>query len=483
MSLDELLETAYRRGTGVSRRHALSTARFRALSKEQSPAFHATAAEWAEIQYLGERLADKAFRNLPKDIRDDTVLWHEMPRILQLELLNRMLNALNTPEWARLRGIEENYEPELDSASTVLPKEYGSWTEGPVQPSCLGLMQMMIGFARAVDAPHLMLNVIVRSDIAGEHFTFRAFDLLKRSLEPYEGRPVVKSMQHIADNCAKGALKQISEVYQGHQAHHALIIKLAGGHWYVLDPYMRMLERAFNVEDSSDMFDADVYPSLMKEPARLALMGSDQDIIGSEEDFDVLHELFLQLMDIKDGSVARVQWILTRFRNRLVGNHDKQMALAVERVIWMGGEIQKLEYNEQATFDKREIAARKKHLRVNKRDRDRMYRRAMRQMFFFLSYFVYGLAKPALHPSVEVVHPSVSLGIATLHHLATTNGTVEPQILRFTRSQFILRDVLNEPLTWDASMREILIDQLFELRRLLKGKTPLLSLAELKIHL
>lgn len=241
MALSELSEAVFRRGVGISRRYALGTARYHELcALYENEASEKDVQLAAEAHYLGERLSDRAFQNLPKLFRDAAVQWPSLDALQQQSILEMLVNRLRTAHWRKRRAVPQSSG---DDPARALPRETGSWQRGKIQPNCLGLAQMLVGFARATGAEHFLLTPIVRSDHAAEDFLMRNTKQMLDLMSDYQGNASVRRLTRTLTMQYRRSLTALDMMQRDGRAHHALVIRRRDGEWWIVDPYMYQLNR------------------------------------------------------------------------------------------------------------------------------------------------------------------------------------------------------------------------------------------------
>jgi hypothetical protein len=235
MSLNQLLATAFKEGAGISLEFALRTPRCRELQDLARRHELLDPEDTGLAEYLGERIADRAARNLPASLRKNLHLWDQGLEG-QLKLINDIYEKLNTTDWRKLAKKRQQHSYNSDVRS-VLPHASGSWNRGSVMPNCLGTAQMLVGLARAVGARHYLVNTIENWQMA----TLRAESrFLRKSLDLLESRPTSNREAAAAVRKVRRAYAQtLHNLEDPPMAHHALMVELADGNWWLVDPYMR----------------------------------------------------------------------------------------------------------------------------------------------------------------------------------------------------------------------------------------------------
>lgn len=234
MTFDELMAYAFRQGCGISLEYARRTLRYHQLLAEAQELNLPDPESSALVETLGERLADRAFQNLPSHIRVLAERWHE-GLDLQKQILAHIATELRTGNWRR-KGERENYEYNSDPRC-VLPHSAKSWARGQFMPNCLAVAQMLVGFAREAGAEHFLANVVRLFEQEMVRWEVRS---LKAALDLLESTDVTnREMRRITGNLRKSYETALinADALHNIDAHHVLVVRLADGSWWVLDPY------------------------------------------------------------------------------------------------------------------------------------------------------------------------------------------------------------------------------------------------------
>jgi hypothetical protein len=231
MSLQTLAEVVFRRGCNVDLEYMLQSDAYRELLKEARDLNLVAPEDSALAQLLGATLADRAFQNMPWSIRSKIDTWHD-GLDAQMALLQLVYEELNGEKWRTSETRQYAYNSD---ERCVLPAETGSWTDGPARPNCLGLAQMMVGFARAVGARHYLANVLRPNQDTLHALKTR---LLKTTADMLRTHSYLDEFTAKID---KRYVEALERTNTDHQAHHVLVIQTADGTWWVVDPYLRAL--------------------------------------------------------------------------------------------------------------------------------------------------------------------------------------------------------------------------------------------------
>ena len=232
--LEELQEIAFRRGVGVSRRNALKSKEFQEFCQANMPGKSISDRETRlQLEYLGGQLADRAFKNLPVRFQRAAHNWKYLSAKEQRATLKDLVDALGISEWYDKRGIEFSA---MDGS--IFPNEAKTWTRGKVPPNCLGMVQMLVGFARATGDKHLVATPLIPADYFSARSKIFGVQRLIECLEPHSDLPSVRvELRFLKRQLAAwyGILSTFDS--RNEQAHHALLLRGKGRVWYYIDPY------------------------------------------------------------------------------------------------------------------------------------------------------------------------------------------------------------------------------------------------------
>ena len=231
MSLRALAEVVFRRGCKVGLRSVLRSDAYRALCEESRQLGLVRPEDSALVQLLGAKLADRAFQNIPWHIRRKVNTWHD-GLDAQMDLLRLVYEGLNGGNWRETATRRYIYNSD---ARCVLPAEMGSWTRGPAKPNCLGVAQMMVGFARAVGAPHYLANVLRPNQNTLHSLKTRLLKTIADLLRRHD------YLDEFTAKIDRKYVEALERTNVNHQAHHALVIQTDDGTWWVVDPYLRAM--------------------------------------------------------------------------------------------------------------------------------------------------------------------------------------------------------------------------------------------------
>lgn len=460
MALESLLEDAFRRGCGISRSYALRTPRYRELLESSPRVPNTTQAETAEMIYLGERLADRAFANLPYKIRKRAEQWSEMTDVERHQALNLLMTRLTTKEWLRIHRAKYQTDKPI---TEVLPAEYGSWSRGKVQPNCLGMTQILIGFARVTGADHLMVDVVTQHDHFTEELAEQTVRNMIRLLKPHADEPGIARLIRRLERYYARTLRSLVRM-KDTAAHHALLIKI-GEDWVLVDPY---LSRKYNV-GAMARGRANIHRTIMERPRRRWMIYGGYlrkyDCAAALASLHNVLELYARrdepaksfsLSEVIGKACGELSWIgidphtktrLTRDRLENVFWQCVTESLLTRelRKTWPRGK-QRVTQRVQDDYDRRIRAAEHR-----KRDRNAAMTRLIRHICLTGLDVIYDAfqSNKTDHRRIEVAHPTLHLAVMTLNHIGhkTRRSTID--LLRIDASQWIIHDTLEEVMLSD----------------------------------
>jgi hypothetical protein len=484
VSLDLLFEDAFRQGCGVSRDRALKSERYRELVATVPHVTHTTRQEVAEMTYLGELLADRAFKNLPKFYQEEALKWQAQAPEMQQILLEMMMMEFTSGTWAkRLKSRQARAHRSVDS---VLPNECGSWTRGKVQPNCLGLAQMMIGFARATGERHLLVDTVRSHDGGTLRRMYVTTEWLARHLDPYaqQSRAIEKEL-HFVKMCRDDMLRILTSLPEI-QAHHALALRHQSS-WFIVDPYMN---RQYPVV-LNKRWDTVFQHLGERDPRRGVTLRSNntdrhmkylrQAVTHVTDELDRVCESN-EARDIEDllcevmSDLAMAKPLVTKQSLIKLYSQLKSETITTEHLL---KKIESLDEDKRSdlieqAFNRLSTSPHYYQLALR-----RLLRGVMRQVIVAL----YDIQDdPATeHPVVEFHHSTYHLAVMTLNHRAGQLGLPAGDLVRFSSSQFILRDILAEVRDGDSTKLQKILDS--RLRNLAHKALPSMVMPEIQAHL
>ena len=461
MALESLLEDAFARGCGISRAYALRTPRYRELLETSPRVPNTTQSETAEMIYLGERLADRAFANLPYKIRKQAEKWSEMSDTERHQTLDLLMARLTTHEWARIH----HHAPREKNVSEALPAEYGSWSRGKIQPNCLGVSQMLLGFARATGAEHLMVDTVTPHDQFSEELFEQTLRNMIGALQPHTDEPYIARLVTKLEFYRESSLRSLVNMAERAQAHHALLIRV-GAEWILVDPY---LNRKYPVSRLSQGR-LDAHGAIMKHPRRRWLvyggLQRQYDCVQSVTALTEIVEFYARRDEpassfgfgqVVAEAASTLAWIGVNPKSRRLPTIERKetvfwhlmtpgLMTRQQRKTWPRGS-QPVTKAFQRHFD--QLA---KRAQRRKRERNAAIMRLIREVCLIGMSIVYDAweGQTADHRRIEVTHPALHLATMTLNHIGHRTDRSTAELLRFDTSQWIVHDTLREVMQSDS---------------------------------
>jgi hypothetical protein len=424
---------------------------------------------------LGEMLADRAYKNLPIFYRETAIEWANSPGrqdpMLEQIIYDMMMDQFTNSKWRKLRGLSRKDDP---PSSEVLPAALQSWTRGQEQPNCLGLAQMLVGFARATGRRHLLVNTVRTHHNTMNGRLYRALEWLMEQLEPFSAHHGIAREISIAKGWHKVSFEVATEEYDD-RAHHALMIE-SGNRWVVLDPY---LNRNYRIRFAPRFHDL-VWERTERTPRRHYSLSSNevphrivrlqQAVVLAKE---AIYELEATGRPVDIDALAQDIVIKLYIGIAKAGPTDEKLfsdlftevdsALAGSRHFFRT--INKLAEDQRKPYY--ETVRNRLHTSVYHQ------RFALKRLLAAVSRrYMLGLGDisedPFVeHPLIEMQHASLHLAVMTLNHYGGRQGVSTADLLRFSHSQFIIRDALADVKKGDSKLHKaVLATRLNGLRRM-----------------
>ena len=447
MPLLSVIDSAFERGTETSAHSAKSSARLRELEVKydhDNPSYNKL---FGLVELLGERLADRAFKNLPAHIRRLAPQWHDSSTGTRKTILTTVFKELNAPAW---RKIKRPYVVDDPGISVVLPAECRSWTRGQVRPNCLGMTQALIGFARRAGMKYVMVNTLTRKDEMQYRLHLKTLQEMNRRLQLLDDSIIKRKLQKSLDRNIRSILKSIATVIQDKQGHHCLLLEVSDGEWCLLDPYLDHMGQ-WDVKSIADAC-AEIHESIMAAPRAHRSMQFDRDgqRIGTERLIDEKWIEFTKLasLDSRGLTFADLERLARfesfdfdsdEFDRLMLKDPDDVSDEEMSAYLSIGGRFMVRPSLDAA----RSIMATQlaDYLSNGSPSILWMYRSLVFAHFTLLSNFMIEIMNVRTHHLLEAVHPAFHLGLATLHHIVvTTEKHADPLALVLQSSQFILYD-------------------------------------------
>lgn len=233
MRLEELLEMAFRRGCGISMQEAEALPWFSNVLASCSD--HPYPMDAARVSMLGKLLIETAFDCLPEAVQEFAKAWPDMPAEEQLETLKSMCDLLKSDRWY---GHREQERPEeyKQTASDVLPLEFGPWETGPVCPSCMGMGTLLMAFAKRTGAPHWLAHVLKSVMFEIQTLDFDITQAVTRYLKRRLPELADAGGLNYLDKLCGEMLDAIVRLNR-YNFHPSMVIQLKDQRWVLADPY------------------------------------------------------------------------------------------------------------------------------------------------------------------------------------------------------------------------------------------------------
>jgi hypothetical protein len=454
MALDSLITDAFQRGCGISRSSALKSARYQELVASTPRVPNTTQSETAEMMYLGERLADRAFQHLPYAIRKRAEAWQAATEVEQHATLNLLMTRLTNTEWLRIHGRQRRSSHEI---SEVLPAERGSWARGRVQPNCLGMTQMLIGFARATGAKHLMVDIVTQFDLFNEQQAEQACRSMLELLAPHRDNPSIARISAKIEKYRLANLSALAHMEEIQQAHHALLIKV-GSFWVLVDPY---LGRKYQI-DVLSKGNLDIYRAVTKHPRRRWMQYGGKAIqFDSAYSIAALKEVLelykrrneptssFDIVEATARASSALCWIGEERSKKKPARHkiSRTYQVALTAALLTRTEAKRLEKGSKVPASiERSTNHRFDQAQRRKRDRNAALLRLIRYTCLVSLEIPYqaSISRKTEHRRIEIAHPTLHLAVMTLNHMGHMSNRSTAELLRFDSGQWLIHDTLRE---------------------------------------
>lgn len=487
MTLDALFPDAFLLGAGISRQSALKDPRYTELIAAFPRLPNLTIEKTVEMALLGEKLATRAFMNLPHALRTRAAQWKDATYDEKLTILTELKETLGDKSLARRRNRTESSD-NITSEGRALPHQYKSWLRHPARPSCLGLAQMLIGFAKVTGAPCMLVDILVPHHISTLQSQYVGLDRLIRMLDRYASEQHrFKRLRRIAQSSLEGTLVLLADQKEVRQAHHALAIKVAS-EWWLVDPYYDMLIRLplknemvddiersirenprttgtqFNPKTPQQAFTQhrlNVLEKALPYTQRLDQPCSAWSHTGVTLKALVETNIFHKVVDPKEGDKRYTEEI----GESIIQTH--YTARRAARAFLSGEQ----DTNIEGSFDAEiELGTR------NKRFRNQVYLRMMHTLARQCLIDIVQLPnEKELARLQEFAHPTFQLAVRTVNQMAHERNIDVPELSLYSSSQWILHD------TFDAvcrsQSRQLLRHSTNRIKRI--AKNPELALPEI----
>ena len=487
MLFDELAAEAFARGCGVTLASACRSSAFQALYDQAAALDLPYPRHSALAEYLGGRLADRAFCNLPPPLRQEADAWQSLDVSGQMAVLERICTELRSDRWYALGSSRLQVAQVYNStAENVLPHAYKSWRRGRVVPNCLGIAQMLVGFARAARVPHYLINVVLTAE---QYLLQCEAKALSMALEIVERLTFRSPAMHEAVTSLRKGYEQALSLLDARfntQAHHTLLIQLNDGQWWVVDPYLNALYELKAPADFAvplevlqtkrnrvlSITEMSAVPAYERElECRLTALQFMGALITAKfraddpvfrDRYILPHLAFASVLSAQEGGLPDDRRLFQQFMevpHDIVEQADSHP---------LGAPLANLLY--ACVMHGRDLsddiaASAIDHSRQDPAVQERFAWRIVARHLLDLLHFIdgaYKLRRNRVHASVEIAQPSLMLGVATLNHLrhympAQLGGV----LATLSSSQWVTADTLAYAQRGDAldELSQSLLDQ------------------------
>jgi len=478
MGLESLQEIAFMQGCGILRSAALKKPRFQELVVQAPRIPFVQRREVAEMLFLGEQLADNGFARLPYRLRKHAWQWQDYTHEEKIRALKDFVTIISK----RVSTEQDRKQPQ--HVLEVLPQERGSWGRGKMRPNCLGVAQMLIGFARATGSEHFLVDTLYRRDQFMAYQTRRIIDRLLQRLESYKDEPTPRNICRKLRSYRRDNLKAIEDLESRHQAHHALAIKV-DDKWILLDPYMKLSSPLEMTSSDWTM----VSSRLTARPSRaVTLVGGDLErmhIAGMLGAFDEALSLYLRQHEPVEELTLSKMFISILSEMFAVADDGKNKKLDSKVIHELGYVLAVSAMTPPHRWSRANDDIAKNDLETYGTNITRRNWAIKRMLLLVALYCIdqpyVEMQKPdGVHPLIEVLHPTYHLAVMTVSQLGHIMGKSTADLIRFDNSQWILHDTLEE-VTQSGTRRQRQV-MAIRLRRINKHE-PRFIMPALRWHL
>lgn len=455
MTYETLLDDAFLLATGKSRISAKRSRRYKELLADNPHMPYTTRDEVAEMLLLGERVADRAFATLPVSLRRLATSWQTAGHDGQIEILREVKRILGDESLA----YRESTQGRQFTVNESLPHQYGRWGQGKLRPNCLGMAQILIGFARAAGAPHMMIDAVRPYTMHSDEFRYNAFRELLEIIEPYRYDRSINKVSRIIKGHCNEMLRFLAKEAENPQAHVLLSIR-TDEEWWLLDPYLdvcckddyhqKRIDRFYTKDTSrrpSSTVTLETYDQ-QKEINAKCHVKSLKKFIGYLDKFDqprtvwtfdkagyllALSSLAGCNLPSKSEQSAYNAYLMDVFMHSIYPAH------VYERLLDEKSKQTSESEDIFATFSQKLNA-----IDHTKRSRNQAFRRMVRAVLrnTYLRVFdvIVGSNSP---PTIrEYLHPTMQLAVRTVNQLAVDRHIDAPQLIKFGSSQWVVYNML-----------------------------------------
>ena len=480
MNIDDMISMAFEQGTGMKRSSVTRTKRFRELLAKTQGDNIVTAHERAEMQYLGERLADAAFKRLPAKIRKTAVDYQDSVMIESCANLFVDL-GVHTNRLRKHSGTQNDAISE-----GVLPRQYSLGLRPAIRPNCLGLSQAMIGWARAAGAECALVDVLQLNDVDYCVGMYRGHLLMGATLQDMPYFSATRRMLRDVQEVATAFAENIRLWANNDRAHHALYIARKGTLGVVIDPYMHVIyyvkaRRRFIAKTRRGLRcnNATKYVKLQAHVGSTFEVNADdtKTILLKFESFvkDYTLDSWFELGEFIDQLADALAMLAREVIDASGANELKDTPpLANASKDAIVGEFMNAGWTSLMNEEERALLADKtvpidvRYSSVMRRNRTkRRFEQVVNRLVGLFLEYMYKLQVQEftlrnVHPLIELNAPEYHLAVMTVNHLAMANDVDASDLLRHRPfSQSLIRDTLPNVLT----SKDIRVKQAHDLSR------------------
>lgn len=461
MDINDMISMAFEQGTGMQRSSVARTARFKQLLAETSGDELVSAYERAEMLYLGERLADAAFMKLPKNVRESATTYDTENAVdACFDLYKNLIVRIS-----HIRQLWPTQNVKLSEC--VLPQQYSFALRSSVRPNCLGMAQMMVGWARAAGAEYKLVDALRLNDSEFTVGMYTGHLLIEDVLENNQYFPSIRKLHRTTRMRTTAYAKNIEYWARNIAAHHALSID-TGTRGIIVDPYTAAFYSFGKLTLERDTasapytqtgyvqkypFDDDAFSTHISYMGKLLTSFENLALSYGRDSWTELLQLLTRFAtDISDLAREVVKasgdYIIEQVPALSSGSQDDLLADFMN-IGW--GWL--MTDDERKTVSNESIPPTERYAAVVGRNRTK--RRFMQIVNRIVSHVVNCLYLIAIqnyqgsysHPLVELNAPEYHLAVMTVNHLAMSNGVDAASLLRHRPfSQSLIRDTLSSVL-------------------------------------
>jgi hypothetical protein len=338
---------------------------------------------------------------------------------------------------------------------------------------------VLIGFARAAQIDHFMVDVLQGRDIHSLHQGYLAMTELEKSIAPYTFNQELRKLHRIIKRFRRGQLADILKIGD-RQAHHALMAYI-DGEWVLIDPYFNTL----HTQKFKGKALTRGHAVLQRKPKHHYVMSSDAFRIRMNMALEAV-AMTEKLLDKEklDNTFAELSELAACLTVSELRNGTADTALVQARYALYVSEALNIGSNKMLKNENTELSMDRVDFILNRPNRSlflrkRFYRRILARVVREVVRYVADLESGVWgnHGLMELSHPTFHLAVMTLNHNAHLQGVPSGDLIRFDTSQFVLRDVATEILQGNCKLHQrVLRSRLHKLEKL----PPQMVLPELR---